>query len=287
MAKNQYTRLGTFLFIIGALLSVMDSAFPLASAIFPDTSQTRSLIYILLIFTGVFAGILNITEDEEHHFLVSAATFLLVILSFNQIFADQTVVHILTHFFQNAVAFIGSMALVVALKTVLEFGSDNNRVTPVEYMQIRTDRLEELDQPPWLRRWHFVIFLAVALTFFLILFEIFFQLPSNFMIAVEIIDWLVTVIFVVDLFILFRQEKTWGAFLKNCWLDIVAAIPFGGVLQSFKIIRLSRIAKVAKSAKFFSKDSGVNGYLERGEVHEDPVDIPEHPRVPQRKAGKR
>jgi hypothetical protein len=89
-----YTRLGMYFFIIGALISIFDGAF------IQDPS-VHGIIYIILIFTGIFAGLLNISEDEEHHFLMSAGVFILVIMAFNQIFAAEPVSRTLYSFLQE------------------------------------------------------------------------------------------------------------------------------------------------------------------------------------------
>ncbi len=274
---NLYTRIGMFSFIIGALLSVLDGAF-IAS------QEMRGLIYVLLIFFGLFAGILNVTEDEEHHFLLSAGAFLLVVLSFNMLFAGETVLVILTRFFQNAVAFVGSMALVVAIKVILEFGSQNYRVSPVENMEARTEGIDDWEISKKLKVWHFIVFLAVAVTFIVILLGLpIYSIPQGVHDALLIIEWVVIAIFIIDLVVLFKHEESFGSFLRNCWVDIIAAIPVPGIFGAVKIIRVARIARVARlgrvthSLKFFSKKSGVNTYLRKGQRRVEPIEIKEHP----------
>ena len=278
---NLYTRIGMYFFIIGALLSVLDGAF-IAS------EDMRGLIYVLLIFFGLFAGILNVTEDEEHHFLVSGASFLLVILAFNMLFAGAPVLHILTRFLQNAVAFVGSMILVVAIKTVLEFGSQNYRVSPQESMDERTGVLDDWQLSKKLKIWHFIVFLAVCLTFIIILLSLpLYAVPAEFLAALYILEWVVIAIFVVDLVVLYRQEDGFGCFLRNCWVDIIAAIPVPGIFGAFKIVRIARIARIARMArvthslKFFSKKSGVNTYLRKRARRTDDIEIREHPKTEQ------
>jgi len=274
---NVYSKLGMFFFIIGALLSVLDSTFPFEQGM-------RGAVYVVLIFTGIFAGILNVTEDEEHHFLVSAAAFLIIILAFSQIFqGEHYFLDRFTQFFQNAVAFVGSMALVVALKIILEFGSDDYRVSPTENMEARTEEMAELQLSKGMKAWNFVIFLAVALTFLTILVEVFFIISPGYQTLLNNLTWLITVVFLIDLFVLFRREGSLKAFFKNCWLDVIAAIPFGGALASLKAVRLARFAKIAKataSLKFFSDKSGVNSYLRKMRKQEDEkVVVDENPRL--------
>lgn len=269
-----YRRLGMYFFIVGAILTVLDGVFPV-------DLKLKGYIYVILVFTGVFAGIMNITPDEEHHFLVSSTAFLLIIVSFELLFSSNIFIEKFTTFFQNSIAFVGSMALIVSLKAILEFGSDNYRVTPVENIKIRTKDIEEWQLSKGIKRWHFVIFIAVALTFLLILFEIFFTLPKNITKIVVLLNWLITIIFIADLFVLYRHEKTPAKFFKNCWIDILASIPFSGMFAAFKIVRIARIADISKSAKFFSEESGIENYLKKNRVHEEPRSIKEHPKTRQ------
>ena len=272
---NLYNRIGMYLFVIGAILALLDSAFPVSP-------EMRGVVYIVLLFTGIFSGILNISADEEHHFLLSGAAFLLIILAFNQVFAGQPIIGFFSRLFQNAVAFVGSMALIVALKIILEFGSDDNRVTPLESMELRTERLDELSFSPKLKAWHFTVFLATALTFILLLVELFFTLAPMVEKVIRLFDWIVVIIFAVDLVVLYKQAESFKKFLHNSWLDIIATIPFHGIFGTLKLVRLGRLAKLVKlshSFKFFSKDSGVNTYLNKREIRTDDLAIEENPRA--------
>ena len=246
---NAYTRIGMYLFIVGAILSVMDSAFPV------DPSM-RGYIYVALIFTGIFAGLLNVTPDEEHKFLLSCGVFLLVIIGFNQVFAGDPIIAGFTHFFQNGIAFVGSMAFVVAVKSILEYGSDNvQRGVPGEDLYATTKNTAQLSTSK--HAWRAVVFAAVALTFIVLLLDLFFDLPATLMTLFDLLYWLIIIIFVADLFVLYRQADSWGKFLRHSWLDIVAAIPFYGLLGA----GVGTIAKLPLTLKFFSRES--TGYLRR------------------------
>lgn len=280
VSKNFYTRIGMYLFIIGAILSVLDTTFPV------DESM-RGLVYVALIFTGIFAGLLNITPDEEHHFLLSGGTFLVVILAFNQVFAGNAMLSSFVHFFQNSVAFVGSMALVVAVKTILEYGSDDvARGDPVAGMEARTQNLGDWQLSSAMRAWHVVVFAAVAVTFVLLLLDLFFTLPARVSFIVDILDWLIVGVFLVDLYVLYRQHGSFKEFTHHCWMDIAAAIPFHGVFGILKIVRLSRIAKLSHSLKFFSAKSGANTYLHRDEYPRE-LDVQEHATAPQKLSAKK
>ncbi len=271
-----YARIGMYSFIVGALFSVLDGAF-LADA------RLRGLVYIVLIFLGVFAGILNITPDEEHHFLVSAGVFLIVVLAFNQLFAGHALLDGLVRFFQNAVAFVGSMALIVALKSIVEYGSENVVADPKQSMEFRTARIEDWQLTPAMRRWHFVVFLAVAAAFIVFLLGLpFYAVPTGFAKLLGLLEWAVIGVFLVDLVILYRKER--GGFFKNCWIDIIAAIPLPGlgVLKAIRVARFVRVARVTHSLKFFSEKSGINTYLREKPRRTEPLEVPEHPRAERR-----
>ncbi len=277
---NLYTRIGMYFFIIGALLSILDGVFLVSE-------EVRAIIYLLLIFTGVFAGILNVSEDEEHHFLVSSVAFLVVVMAFNQVLVGHPLLVLLRHFFQNSVTFVGSMALIVALKSIIEFGSQNYRVTHLENMELRTKDIDTWELSPRLKVWHFIVFLAVCLTFVIILLELpIYHIPESILPLFRILEWLIVLIFIIDLFVLYRQEGGWKPFLKNCWIDIIAAIPFYGVFGAFKLVRVARIARLSHTTKFFSEESGMNTYLRKAPRRTEPIEIPEHPRKRQKKSSK-
>ncbi len=281
---NLYTRIGMYFFLIGALLSVLDGAF-IAS------QEMRGLVYVLLIFLGIFSGILNVSEDEEHHFLLSGAAFLLVILAFNMLFAGEPVLSGFARFFENAVTFVGSMTIVVAIKTILDFGSQNYRVTPEESMRARIEDIDDWQLSKKVKAWNFVVFLAVAVTFIVILLGLpIYRIPPGMESVLSVLEWTVIVVFIIDLFVLYRQEGGFLPFIRNCWIDIVAAIPVPGVFGAFKIVRVARVARLARvthSLKFFSKESGVNAYLRKTPRRTEGIELEEHPSAPQKKATKR
>jgi len=277
---NLYTRIGMYFFIIGALLSILDGVFLVSE-------QVRTIVYLLLIFTGVFAGILNVSEDEEHHFLVSSIAFLVVVMAFNQVLIGHPLLVLLRHFFQNAVTFVGSMALVVALKTIIEFGSQNYHVSRIESMELRTKDIEawELSKP--MHVWHFIVFLAVCFTFIIILLELpIYRLPVELKGLFHLLEVVIILIFVADLFVLYRQEGGWKPFFKNCWIDIVAAIPFYGVFGAFKLVRVARIARLGHTTKFFSEESGMNTYLRKVPRRTEDLQVVEHPHAKQKRTKK-
>jgi hypothetical protein len=68
---------------------------------------------------------------------------------------------------------------------------------------------------------------AVVILLFVIIFELFIHIESHSIeLAIEIIDYLVITIFVIDLIFLGIKAKTTRFFFRNYWLDILAIFPF-------------------------------------------------------------
>ncbi len=72
-------------------------------------------------------------------------------------------------------------------------------------------------------------------------------------------SYFIFVVFVLDLIRLKKDYKKWGDFFSNCWIDVLATIPFGLIggrmFEITKIVRLNkmfRLIKVIKQTKTFS-----------------------------------
>ncbi len=275
---NLYTRIGMFFFTVGALLTILASVFPAQGILVPIINAT-------LVFTGLFAGILNITSDEEHQFLVSGVVFLVSLLALETFFGAEFPT-VLRAFMQNAALFIGTMTVLVSIRNILEMASQNYSSTPLERMRQRTKELELLERSTAQRVWDFIIFLAVALTFVLLLMDAFFyaELSPTAKRVVELLDWVVIILFLIDIVVLWRERESAPQFFKECWPDIIAAIPvtksFFGLFKLVRITRLARlmhaarIGRVHRSAKFFSTKSGFHTYLEGKANWDEPAAPP-------------
>ncbi len=72
-----------------------------------------------------------------------------------------------------------------------------------------------------------LIFPAVVLLFFVIIYELFLHIENHALeLAVHIIDYFVIAVFVIDLIFLAIKAKTTKFFFQNYWLDILAVFPF-------------------------------------------------------------
>ncbi|MBR9702890.1 ion transporter, partial [Candidatus Woesearchaeota archaeon] len=263
-----YKRLGLYFFTFGALLSILAGAFKLGEGM-------HDLVLVILIFLGVFSAILNIDEEEEMGFLIASSSFLIAIITFDIVLASHPLVLLLARFFEVSTFFIGSMVAVVGLKTIIEFGSMNTTRDPLKHADEVDDSIEALMFSPAERFWNIMVFIAVAVSFIAVLLEVFFE-PILFAVLFVLIDAVITVVFLIDLFVLYRKENGLVSFLKNCWLDIVATIPlsylFGfqhlSLFRAAKLVRLIRLQKFLKlnrTLKLMSKKSGVRHYV-RGEL---------------------
>lgn len=84
---------------------------------------------------------------------------------------------------------------------------------------------------------------AVILLFFIIIFELFVHTENHAIeLAVEVADYFVITVFVIDLIFLFHKAKTTKFFFKNYWLDILAVFPFNLMFKA-----LGEVAKIFSS----------------------------------------
>lgn len=264
-----YQRIGMYFFTVGAILAILAGAFPLSSGMY-------DLVLIVLIFLGVFSAILNVGEDEEIGFIVAASAFLLAIVSFKFLLGYHPFIQGLASFFEVTTFFIGSMLAVVALRTVFEFGSQPD-MDSLEHADAIDDHVDTLMLSEKEKSWNFVVFFAVATSFIVVLLDVFFQL-SEFTQYFFAFDVLITIIFAIDLVVLYKKERTIHHFFKNCWLDILATIPFflimNGlfalrVLKMARLIRIIRFTKLNKTFKFMSDRSGVKHYLHGNQLYKE------------------
>jgi len=72
-----------------------------------------------------------------------------------------------------------------------------------------------------------LIFPAVVLLLFVIVFEVFLHIENHTLeLAVHIADYVIIAIFVVDIIFLGIRSKNVKYFFKNYWLDLLAIFPF-------------------------------------------------------------
>lgn len=81
-----------------------------------------------------------------------------------------------------------------------------------------------------------------------------FALPSQYMILLEVLPWIILSLFTLDLYLKYRKVKVFRRFISIYWLDIIMTILFP-IFGIFKIIKLAagvykaiKITKIGKTA---------------------------------------
>lgn len=253
-----------FIFIIGVLISVFSGSF--------EVVEDMQLVkFVILIFLGVVVGLLNVTEGEERDFLIASGVFIVSSSAIINLMQNFNLLSNLAIMLNNLMVFISPAAIVIALKIVFLFASESN-------MELKLDMPKQSDRDFWQEMWNSFLLLAVALVFVILILESFFEV-SKIQKYLDIADLLITVVFVIDLIVLFRKSDNLQHFMKRNWVDILAVIPLGSMFKLAKVIRavrivkvLSRTQKITKAStsalktnrflKFFSKDSGFNKYVD-------------------------
>lgn len=272
-------KLSMLLFLLGAITSILGGAFT-------STPETENLKIIFLIIFGVFVGLINISQEQEYGFLLASGVFVICAASLNALLNQFLLLSALNVILQNFIIFISPAAIIVAFRVIVEFASQSELDVDGEeesLVQFYT-RLSKRE-----RIWDLVILFAVSVTLILLILQMFYN-TSAYLGVITLATYIIAVIFIVDLIVLYNRAKDLKAFFKTGWLDIIAAIPFGAVFQLAKTFRFIKILKVVSKtqkvskvahasklsniskaskighinqpAKFFSKKSGFNKYID-------------------------
>ncbi|MGM0608933.1 MAG: ion transporter [Candidatus Muiribacteriota bacterium] len=133
------------------------------------------------------------------------------------------------------------------------------------------------------RAWDGIILFSVSAMFIIFVLKQLFVVESYERIL-QISDFIIWLIFMVDLLFIYVRYREFKPFVKNAWLDIIAVIPFGllasGLGQLGRLAKLGRLVKILrifakagkagkvakfahlnKMIKFFSEDSSFNKYI--------------------------
>jgi len=87
-----------------------------------------------------------------------------------------------------------------------------------------------------------VITIIWLVIFILIFFDL--ETPMNLLLEYTLLSFLL--IFILDLFILYKRAENYKMFMKKHWFDILMVIPFFRILR---IVRVFKLLKVTKSVK--------------------------------------
>jgi magnesium-transporting ATPase (P-type) len=253
-------KLGTYFFILGVLIAIFSGAFPI-------NADMQVIALLLLIITGGFVGLLNIEEEREMHFLIAVGVFIISTRAIDDYLIGLELLDNFSVMLTNLIVFAATAGIVVGLKLVFKYASIKE--------DDAYDHEVEFDDPKKESAWNMVLFAAVCMAFVIFILEVFFY-TNGLTPVLTYVSWAIIAIFAVDLIILVSRAKGFWHFLKHHWPDIVSVIPVTNALQLAKFLRIARIAKIAgrtsklsriskisHSAKFFSKHSGFNTYMDK------------------------
>jgi len=109
-------RIGKWAFLVGVLIAIF------SGLLYYQAAYIWSIIIIAL---GLIVGFLNIHEKEAEKFLIATVALLIIgTVSVNSLFASGSFAGQIQAILNNFISFVSSAALVVALKTVVSLGSD-------------------------------------------------------------------------------------------------------------------------------------------------------------------
>jgi hypothetical protein len=116
----------------------------------------------------------------------------------------------------------------------------------------------------------------VIISIFVIIIMLFIELlqyieyiPKNYVYTeiFLIIDRFIILIFIIDLYFIYKKRSSFKSFLKKNWLDILACIPinFFRTAKIFRLNKLNIIAKtilISRTTKLFSKETDIDNQIE-------------------------
>ena len=255
-------KVGTYFFILGVLISIFTGGFVV-------DQDMQTIVLLLLIITGAFVGLLNIEEEREFHFLLAGGVFIIAVQALNTNLTGLELLSDFKEILHNLVIFTSTACIVVGLKLIFHYASVREDVDK------KDEELAEFDDPKQQEIWDFVIFLSVCLAFIIFILEAFFY-TNGLDLVLEYVSYAIIFVFLIDAIILFGKSKNVLFFFKNHWADVLSIIPLSGAFQLAKLVRfakisrafsrtskLARMSKISHSAKFFSKHSGFNKYLDQ------------------------
>ena len=117
MAKKKSNMIGTWAFVIGVAIALI---LGFANSLFTDAVQHWLAVGLVVI--GVLVGLLNITRNETHRFLITSA--ILVFVSLAGAGALRMVWAPLSSAFDNLMILIIPATIVVAVKAIIELARD-------------------------------------------------------------------------------------------------------------------------------------------------------------------
>lgn len=260
-------KLSMLFFIVGSLFAIFSGTFEILY-----NMEGMKILFLLVL--GFFIGLFNISEKQELRFLISTLVYIVVTPTLVNLLGDYIVLDTFADIMINFIYLFGSAALVVAVRSIIEFASETEATTEEEYfLRMIENRRESLAH----RIWDMLVFLSVAILFIIIILRLFFD-TWRYDHFLTIADYSIYLIFLVDLVFLYMNSRGLKDFFWRNWLDIIAVIPLGSAAQLAKLGRAARLVKIfthsakigrsskalssgGKVAKYFSNESGFNRYI--------------------------
>ncbi|MBU0535554.1 MAG: hypothetical protein KKE20_01210, partial [Nanoarchaeota archaeon] len=241
--------------LFGALIAILGGSFTFIP-------ETQKMTFLFLIILGAFIGIMNISMEEEHGFLVAGGALIIASLAINSLLSNYLLLDVIARILNNFIIFIAPACIVVAFRVIIEYASQSEWSFKKEE-RIAVQLYKHLNHKE--RIWDSIVLFAVAITFILLVLQLFFKV-DGYSSMIIIVDVIVIAIFFADLVVLYRRAQDFKKFMKTNWMDIIAVIPLGMVFRITKLIRFirilehmswthkaSKINKVNRPAKFFSE----------------------------------
>lgn len=269
-------KISQYFFIIAAVVAILDGALSLSESM-------KAVKLVVLILSGIIVGVLKHSQEKE--FLISGVAVVITGYVLVQLLGTYFFLEGLGLMLLNFIIFLSSALVVVGIHqvggslTFPELFAEHEQKQKQHKKKVQPNKAEknpmkmtheELGDHTFEKIWGIILLVAVALTFIILLGEMFFDV-SIYERAFFIADTVITIIFIIDLFILYNKSNGFKDFVKRNIFDIIAAIPTVGALRGLKIVRAVRVikslnkglkttklVKMYKTSKFFSEESYFN-----------------------------
>ena len=236
-----YKKLSAYLFIVGALIAILSSAFTIKPAM-------QGMNYLFLIIIGTFLGLMNKDDKDEVPFLVAGGVFILAVLALFPLMSSYALLGTIAKMLFNLVVLVAPLCIVIALKLIMGFASqtEDERAASktTAYHQPAPSKAESI--------WHLVLVVTVSVVFIILILELFFNV-EKYRGIINFLDYIIIFIFLVDLVFLYKKSESIHYFFHHYWLDIVAVLPFGIVFRAAKFLRFADVLKTISKSGFVTE----------------------------------
>ncbi|MGE0792628.1 MAG: hypothetical protein AB7V77_00445 [Candidatus Woesearchaeota archaeon] len=254
-------KVGLYFFVLASMLAIIDGSFQTFSV---NLQIAKSIV---LVFSGVLVGLFLLSEEKD--FLIASVSFVIagsILLNMlGSFFSLSPFGKILSNFILVSAASVVTVGFKEILNTITKASgiedSIHSEITP-----------EHLDKSSFEILWGIIILVAVAVAILQLLLQTFYDL-SNYIAILDMVDLIITALFIVDVIILYEKAESFKKFITKNFFDVLASIPSIGFFRAFKIVRaariikifqtsfrLTRMIKISRTSKFFSENSSFSAY---------------------------